>query len=258
MIDVRRTLKAALPAEYTEIAKHRYRATLRPWLTRRYSGDARFCPICESHVARFLPADFVPQPDARCPICGSLDRQRLFWLYLTERTDLFSERTKQLLHIAPEYAIAQRLKSVPTIEYLSADLNSRMVMVRMDITDIQFPKNVFDVILCNHVMEHIPDDAAALAELYRVLKPGGWAILQTPIKGVTTIEDPSVTTPRERLERFGQRDHVRIYGRDYVDRLAAAGFEVTVDGFGRTIDDERATLMGLDRSEDIYVCVKPA
>ncbi len=131
-----------------------------------------------------------------------------------------------------------------------------MVMVKMDITDIQYPPSSFDIILCNHVMEHIPDDALALSELHRVLKPGGWAILQVPIKGDETIEDTSPLTPEERLARFGQRDHVRIYGADYRDRLANAGFTVTVDDYARRMDDEQATLMGIDRTEDIYLCAK--
>lgn len=257
MIDLRGVVRRALPVEYREQAKYRYRALARPLLERRYAGDARYCPVCEHHVSTFLPAGIVPRENARCPICGALERHRLLWLYLTERTDLLAGARKRVLHVAPEQLIERRLRALPQLSYLSADLLSRRVMVRMDITDIQFPAKSFDVILCNHVLEHVPDDARALAELYRVLAPGGWAILQVPIGGDVTDEDPSVSDPAERLRRFGQRDHVRIYGRDYRARLERAGFRVTVDDFASRLDAESATRMGIVRDELVYRCDRP-
>ncbi len=127
----------------------------------------------------------------------------------------------------------------------------------MDITDIHLPDHSFDVIICNHVMEHIPDDTQAMSELYRVMKPGGWAILQTPISGDTTFEDPTVQSPEERQRLFGQRDHVRIYGRDYEDRLRSVGFTVNVDGYVRSLDPVIVSSSGLDADEDIYYCARP-
>ena len=252
-----RKLKDAVPDEYAEVMKHRFRELSMPIARRRWSGDARYCPLCESRVREFRPAGIVARANARCPVCGSLERHRLLWLYLNERTDLLDGRRKKLLHVSPEYVIGKRLRPSPTLDYLSCDLESKQAMVQMDITDIHLPDNTFDVIICNHVIEHIPDDTRAMAELFRVLRPGGWSILQTPIKGDTTHEDPTVQTPEERLRHFGQRDHVRIYGRDYQDRLGSVGFDVQVDDYVRTLDPAVVVTYGLDAQEDIYCCRKP-
>jgi len=220
-------------------------------------GWARYCPICRSHLRKFETFGSPRRPEARCPICGSLERHRLAWLYFKQRTDLFDGRFKRFLHVAPEPRLSRMLVKIPNIEYVSGDLSAGDALVRLDVTDIAFPAGRFDVVYCSHVLEHVVDDRRAMRELGRVLKPGGWAILQVPIKGDTTIEDPSVVTPAERERVFGQRDHVRIYGRDYADRLAEAGFAVTVDGFARGLPPVKARYFGLDREEDIYVCGKP-
>lgn len=167
------------------------------------------------------------RPLARCPVCKSTDRERLLYLYLTQKTDLFT-RPHKVLHVAPEPGLEALFESRPEIDYLTADLSSPRVRVRMDITAIDFPDQHFDVILCNHVLEHIPDDRQAMRELHRVLSADGWAILQVPI-GLAldaTFEDFSVTDPAQRETVFGQSDHVRIYARDYRQRLVDAGFEV--------------------------------
>ncbi len=131
-------------------------------------------------------------------------------------------------------------------------------MTRMDVTNIQFPDASFDVILCNHVLEHVGDDRRAMRELYRVLRPGGWAILQVPmdLSRESTFEDPSVTDPRERTRLFGQWDHVRLYGRDYALRLRAAGFNLRLERFASQLRRETVIECGLDASEDIYLCSK--
>ena len=131
-------------------------------------------------------------------------------------------------------------------------------MVRLDICDIPCGENTFDVIYCSHVLEHVTDDRKALREFRRVLKNGGWAILQVPITSDVTFEDATVTDPSERERLFGQHDHVRRYGPDYRDRLIEAGFSVTVDGFARELDDSTASRYGLMRSEDVYFCRKAA
>lgn len=254
-----RLMKDSIPDEYSEGLKQRYRELTRPVARWRYRGNARYCPICNSAVREFQSAGVVRRPNARCPVCGSLERHRLVWLYLIERTNLLTEHPspKKLLHIAPEHIIAKRLRPELGIDYLSADLTSRQAMIQMDITDIPMPDDAFNVIICNHVLEHIVADSTAIQEVFRVLEPGGWALLQVPIKGETTIEDPSVQTPEERLRVFGQRDHVRRYGRDYPNRLMTAGFNVTVDRYARHFDDATAVSVGIDRNEDIYYCTKP-
>jgi SAM-dependent methyltransferase len=185
-----------------------------------------------------------------------LERHRLIWLFFRQKTNLFDGRPKRLLHVAPEIQLSHRLKRVPGVDYLSIDLAWGRAMMRADITNLLFPHDSFDVIYCSHVLEHIPNDHKAMTEFYRVLKPSGWAILQVPIKGKTTFEDPSVTSPAERERLFGQSDHVRIYGEDYVDRLERAGFKVTVDQFAQQLPDGEAGQIVIDRSEKIYFCSK--
>jgi SAM-dependent methyltransferase len=189
-------------------------------------------------------------------VCGSLERHRLMYLYMTQKTDLFSGNRKRMLHVAPEAQLSRLFQETDCIDYLSADLSSATAMVKMDITDIQYADESFHAIYCSHVLEHVPDDIGAMRELYRVLKPGGWAILQVPISPGTTFEDPTVTSPEAREELFGQDDHVRRYGHDYVERLVAAGFSVLVDGFVRGLSDQEITRFGLMRTEDVYFCTK--
>lgn len=217
------------------------------------------CPCCNNWFNKFLPfgGKHRVRPNARCPVCGSLERHRLLWSYCKTNTNLFSDKLK-VLHFAPEYIIQKELKSMPNIDYISADLNSDLAMVKMDITNISFEENAFDVILCNHVLEHILDDGLAMRELYRVLKPGGWAILQVPIDNSreNTFEDPAVVTPEERQRVFGQYDHVRIYGLDYEKRLRAAGFHVKVDDYVKTIGADEIKKHALMEGENIYLCTK--
>jgi ubiquinone/menaquinone biosynthesis C-methylase UbiE len=161
-----------------------------------------------------------------------------------------------MLHVAPEKGLAKRFQEAPNLDYLSADLDPERAMVAMDLTDIQYPDDTFDVIYCSHVVEHIPDDRRALRELYRVLKPGGWAMIHAPILRETTFEDASVTSPEERTRVFGQWDHVRSYGEDYVDRLREAGFEVSVERFIDSFSDEEVERLGRHaspRTADSYV-----
>jgi SAM-dependent methyltransferase len=161
-----------------------------------------------------------------------------------------------LLHVAPEPALGRLLSGRSNIDYLSGDLGSPFAMVKMDITNIPYPDGHFDAIYCSHVLEHVPNDQQAMGEFFRVLKPNGWAILQVPIEGEHTFEDWSVQTPEGRERAFGQSDHVRIYGRDYRDRLAKAGFTVTVDPFISTFSDADIRRLGLGKGEDVFYCTK--
>jgi predicted SAM-dependent methyltransferase len=196
--------------------------------------------MCRAHLKAFLPGgqhhavltekSIVGggwRSNAVCPICHSWDRERLAYLYLKNRPYLLSKGTK-LLHVAPEDNLRSWLCSKVELDYVSADLNMDNVDLKIDLTQIPFPNSTFNAIICNHVLEHIPNDRAAMAELFRVLKPNGWAMLQVPISLnlAATYEDFSVTNPMDRERVFGQNDHVRIYAMDYVDRLKQAGFAV--------------------------------
>lgn len=218
------------------------------------------CPICD------FKGEFVPhggyklpkRPHAKCPECGSLERHRLAWLYLQGETDLFTPPVKRMLHVSPERCFRDLLAAHPNIDYLSAELDAEWeAMEIMDITDIRHPDGSFDVIYCSHVLEHVPDDHRALSEFFRVLRPGGWALLAVPIRGHITDEDPSVTTIIERRARFGQGNHVRWYGRDFKDRVENVGFGVVMDGYARRLGPGLMREYGLI-PEDVYYCMKPA
>ena len=234
----------------------RVRADLRNYVaTRTYHGTGRYCPICEKTSNRFEKYGRVPRPEARCMRCDSLERHRLLWLYIHRRTDLFDGQPKKMLHVAPEPCIEVRLRRRLGAGYLTADLMNTGAMVKMDIMDIQYPDESFDVIYCSHVLEHVPDDRKAIREFRRVLKRGGWAILLVPITAGKSHEDPSITEPAERLRVFGQEDHVRIYGPDYVDRLREAGFAVTETRVPDLVSPEDAQLMGLTQAAgEIHLC----
>jgi predicted SAM-dependent methyltransferase len=226
-----------------------------------YAGNQVSCPCCNSSFRKFLPAGISNRPNAQCPKCFSLERHRLIWLYLKNKTNLLSEKLK-VLHIAPEFQLYKLLRSLSNLDYLSADLSAPRAMVNVDITNMHFADNSFDVILCNHVLEHVSNDTQAMKEIYRVLKPGGWALLQVPLDGnlEETLEDPTIVSPEDRLKFYGQKDHLRLYGRDYKNRLEAAGFQVTVCDYLQELGhnaSEKYRLESDDNNcEDIYLCRK--
>jgi SAM-dependent methyltransferase len=203
-----------------------------------------------------------PDPDllnAVCPWCGSHVRHRALWLYIERRTDLLAPRgggePTRLLHLAPEHVLAERLRGLPHIDYLSADLD-QPAMENWDLTAVPHPDDSFDAIVCSHVLEHVPDDRAAMRELRRILRPGGWAIVQVPIdyERAETLEDPAIQSPEERERAYWQADHMRLYANDFPDRLRSEGLEVTVDGYLRTLPSEEVERFGLISLEDIYLC----
>lgn len=255
--------ESLIPSQYQEPVRYfarRVGRTARPLRQIWYRGDVRYCPVCDTNVSRFHPFGKPPKPrraNARCPVCGSLERHRLLWLYLRECTDLFEPGTTRLLHIAPEFILAERLSRHESIDYLSADLESKLAMVRMDITDIQYPDESFDFILCSHVFEHVPNDRLGMSELQRVLRRGGSAIMQVPLRGDTTFEDPAIASPQEREHYFGQRDHVRRYGHDFKDRLEEAGFQVDSRDFAAQLGAEQVERMSLNRDDRLFHCRKP-
>lgn len=188
-------------------------------------GDAVHCPVCEKSFRKFLPYGYVTKREnALCPNCLSLERHRLMWLFLKEK-GLLAEKRK-VLHIAPEQPFVKRFKRIANWEYTTADLVSPLADVKLDVQHIPFDDELFDLVICNHVLEHVDDDRKAMSELYRILKKGGNALLQVPVrtKAADTDEDASVIDPKERERRFGQYDHVRMYGMDYFSRLEEIGF----------------------------------
>jgi SAM-dependent methyltransferase len=231
----------------------RIRWALHRW---RENGDARYCPICSSHVRAFYTAGLVEKrPDSKCPVCLSLERHRLAWYFMEKRTNLLDGKPKKFLHIAPEPAIAVRLSEVHSLSYLTADLNSSKTMIQMDITDIQYPEASFDIIFCSHVLEHVPNDRRALAEFFRVLKPHGWMVILVPVVGEITQEDFSITNPHERLRLYGQEDHVRIYGRDFIRRICDIGFETCEYTAEAVAGKDLVKLMGL-KHETLFYATK--
>jgi SAM-dependent methyltransferase len=226
-----------------------------------YKGQRFYCPCCGYTFRRFLPygprLERRPRPAVRCPRCNSFERHRLIWTFLTERTDLLSA-TRRVLHCAPEYSVSRRLARIPTLDYVTADLDSPFATHHFDLTSIPFPDGSFDVILCSHVLEHVPDDRKALSELFRVLRRTGWALLQVPIDPSleATYEDPAIRTPEARERAYGRHDHVRLYGRDYPERLRASGFQVDVIPFFDQLPSEYRRRTALRREEDIHFCTK--
>jgi hypothetical protein len=221
---------------------------------RLFAGRQHVCPVCDSHVSRF---PILNRPlFAWCPICRSLQRHRLVWLFFQRRTHLLDGAPKRLLHIAPEPALTAKFQRVPYLDYLSADLNDPAAHVKMDICDIQFPDATFDAIYCSHVLEHVQDDRRALQEFNRVIRPGGWACILVPIMSDTTFEDPTVTDPIERERLFGQDDHVRRYGLDVKERIAQAGFEVTTVTTEDIATPGEVEGFGLSPHERIFYCLK--
>lgn len=223
-----------------------------------YRGQGLFCPVCEREARAFVSYGRTPRPNARCPHCLALERHRLAWLYWTTRSDLFDGRPKRVLHIAPEAAFRPRLARRLGDGYLTADLAAPHVMERMDVTRIQHAPESFDVILCSHVLEHVPDDRRAMAELHRVLKRGGWALIQVPVISDVTFEDPSIVDPAERLRVYGQEDHVRRYGPDVAGRLRDAGFRVDVvypADLASPAEIQRMALTGA--VGELFICTKP-
>ena len=219
----------------------------------RYFGFNRYCPVCNSHVRLFKAAGVFKRPDAICPVCNSGERHRLVSLFLDREQERFLG--KKILHIAPERMIAKRLRGFSPEGYLSADINESRAMVKMDITSIQYPDKSFDVVYCSHVLEHVSDDLLALREFHRVLDDRGIAVIQVPILGDSTFEDPSITDPEERQRLFGQHDHVRRYGPDIKARIEGEGFVVTEYGSIDFNGVKRASKMVL-KNLSVFLCEK--
>jgi SAM-dependent methyltransferase len=215
---------------------------------------ARYCPLCGWRGFRFDPYGnrALRRGDAHCPVCGSLERHRAAKVLLEGRLG----GGHRVLHMAPERQMIPWLVSLSS-EYLNADLNG-IAMVKMDLTATGLPAASKTLVWCSHVLEHIPDDAAALREIRRILAPGGLLVLQVPVGGDTTLEDPSVTTDEQRLERYLQEDHLRLYGRDLADRVGAAGLDCEILS-AATLSREAQALYGVVHPifREVFLCRRP-
>lgn len=243
-----------IPRPY--LIKMSYLAT--PFLSVWLKGDTYTDPIDGKSFKRFLPYGYGEQrPNVLSPSTLSLERHRLMWLYLKNDTSFF-EKPLKVLHMAPEQCFLSRFKKMKNLEYTSADLFSPIVDVKADILDLPFEDNLFDVVFCNHVLEHIEDDEKAMSELYRVMKPGGLGIFQVPqeLARKTTYEDASITTPEEKAKHFGQYDHVRVYGQDYFNRLRKVGFKVEEVDYSKKISPALIEKYRLAKGEILPVCFK--
>lgn len=233
---------------------------VRPFLVFFLKGNTYTDPIDGKSFKTFLPYGYGKQrPNVLSPSTLSLERHRLLWLYLKNETPFFTAPLK-VLHFAPEQAFYKRFRKLENLDYTTTDLNSPLADVKADICNLPFEDNSYDVILCNHVLEHIPHDVKAMQELYRVMKPNGWGIFQIPqdLSRAITFEDNSITDRQERAAIFGQYDHVRIYGRDYFDKLRSVGFTVEEVDYTAALWAGAITKYRLAKGEIIPLVRKPA
>lgn len=220
-------IRSAVPESLVPVARSAYRLALNVYGSLRYRGSDVNCPCCGWEGTRFLP--FRGRPNAICPRCGARERHRFLMVHLKRHASSLGQRPR-ILHFAPEGALSRWLKGRAGGGYITTDLDPRNVNIAMDITNILFRDDIFDCVVCSHILEHVPDDTTAIAELHRVLHPGGSAFIMVPIYEMPegrTFEDPSITSAEARLRAYGQIDHVRKYGDDFRDRLAAVDWTVT-------------------------------
>ena len=226
-----------------------------PFLVLFLKGTTYTDPIDGKSFRKFLPYGYgKPRENVLSPSTLSLERHRLLWLYLKNETDFF-KTPKKVLHFAPEQAFYKRFKKIKHFDYITTDLNSPIATVKADICNLPFESNSFDVILCNHVLEHILDDTKAMQELYRVMQPGGMGVFQIPqdLNRDKTFTDDTITNKKARAKIFGQYDHVRIYGKDYFEKLRTTGFKVDEVDYTVSISDQEIDKFRLAKGEIIPV-----
>lgn len=244
-------------------------AVPRPWLIRLsyifvwfsriyYKGNKVECPVCGGKFRKFLPYGYVNvRQGAMCPGCLALERHRLMWIYLKNETSFFSGNLK-VLHIAPEQCFLNRFRKLNNLTYHTADLESPIADYKCDVQNLPFENSEYDIVICNHVLEHVPDDKKAMSEVLRVLKPGGFAIMQVPadFNRNTTFEDNSITDRNERTRIFGQYDHLRVYGTDYPERLKSAGFCIDEPNYTEKISQADKVRYSLNIKEFMFALKK--
>ncbi len=259
------SLRSLLKQFLRRLVPHARRPALRDRYNRAtwwlFAGSAVRCNCCETRFRRFRK--YVGDDGHRalmCPRCGSLGRHRVDWLYLKSYANALSGPV-DLLHIAPEVCLEKPLRALPNLNYLSADYDSTLAMDQVDVTNIKYEDNRFDGVICNHVLFTVDDDRRAMSELHRVLRPGGWALLQSSVS--TSLEQtrdrpagPTASNAPDAPSRY-EEVTMRSYGRDYVSRLAEAGFLVTASDFVSELDPHVRRELGLDLDETIFFCRKP-
>lgn len=215
-----------------------------------YYGKNVHCPVCERDFRKFLSygSNKAHRENVLCPYDLTLERHRLMWLYL-QQSNFFKAEKLKVLHVAPEQCFYPTFKKQKNLDYTTADLESPIADLHFDLHKIPLEDNSYDVIFCNHVLEHVESDITCMKELYRVMKPGGWGIFQVPIDYTNekTYDDPTITDPKERELHFWQKDHVRLYGLDYPKKLEQGGFKITTF-------DPRISLKGIDYEK---LCLNP-
>ena len=225
-----------------------------------FKGDKVECPVCENHFSKFLSygSDIAHRENVLCPYDLTLERHRLMWLYLKDYSDFFTAKDLSVLHIAPEQCFHGRFKKQSNLNYLTGDLVSPLADLHFDLHHIPLEDDRFDVIFCNHVLEHVNDARQCMQEMHRVMKPGGWGIMQVPqdFSRETTLEDPTIKTPEEREKYYWQKDHVRLFGRDYPDWLKGAGFEVEEFSVSVKFDATLIERFRLQKEEVLYIVKK--
>jgi len=243
-----------IPRHYLQHVSNFFLILISPF----YAGNRFEDPVNGKKYRKLLPYGRLEvRENALALHSMSLERHRLLWLYLKEKTNLFSDKLR-FLHIAPEYCFIKPFKKMNNLDYITGDIISPWADVKMDIQDIPMENESVDVVMCNHVLEHVDDSHKAMCEFYRILKPGGWGIFQVPIdySNELTMEDPAINTDELREKHYWQADHVRLFGLDYGKKLAAAGFQVTEDDYVNRLDPALVERYALPKGEIIYFCRK--
>jgi len=243
----------------------------RPWLIRLsyvfrifapliYRGNKVECPVCGKSFSKFLSygSNVAHRENVLCPYDLTLERHRLMWLYLRDHSSFFIKPALSVLHMAPEQCFLPLFKKQKNLNYLTADIESPIADMHFDLHSIPLEDELFDVVFCNHVMEHVENPRQCMKEIYRVMKRGGWAIMQVPqdMTREKTLEDPAIVTAEEREKHYWQKDHLRLFGRDYPDFLSEAGFEVVEFWLNQHLAPEVFERFSISSGEVLYIANK--